>query len=234
MFPDPANPSWTPKPVSPRILLGHQPSPRNPGHTPATNPARVIPPHLAACTLPPSKLPWEALGLYVPQKLPQPPPTSPNKAEEKDNTVPAPHTQEGHKEHGALSKLPCGESPVELLVDTGCSTTILSSNRYRTMLAAQWPELTPYEGCLLSANNSPIDVLSRAVLNVHLEGWDVCQHQQGGTSRTGLPEGPSIPREFAQECITLAGDCLATHCRRGQEHACRVKLPVDIIIKIRS
>ena len=33
--------------------------------------------------------------------------------------------------------------PNEWLVDTGCSTTILSSNQYRTMSEAPRPEQTP-------------------------------------------------------------------------------------------
>ena len=108
--------------------------------------------------------------------------------------------------------------------------TILSSNQYRSMPETRYPELTPYEGSLLSADYSPINVHDRDTLNIHMEGRDV-RHDVLFTNISkdrllGMAylqmHGMAI--DFAQETVSWAGERLA------YEQACRVQLAEDIVI----
>ena len=68
------------------------------------------------------------------------------------------------------------QKSLEWLIDTGCTTTIVSSRLYNSMKLDERPELTPCSRVLLSADDSSIGVLGQALMNI-IVGDKLVQHK---------------------------------------------------------
>ena len=125
---------------------------------------------------------------------------------------------------------------VEWLVDTGCSTTILSTKKFMEIQPAARPELSPYVGTLLSADDTPLQVYGRAEVNLHLQGKDV-RHpvivadisNQGLLGLEFLQAG-GLAIDFATQSITWGGRPVESHSRHITEQANRVMVAEDVVI----
>ena len=58
------------------------------------------------------------------------------------------------------------EVPVHWLIDTGCSVTILSIKKYLEIPEDKRPELYEYDGVLVSADDSPLNVYGQTTCNI--------------------------------------------------------------------
>ena len=149
-----------------------------PGHNPKPTPARDTLTQPEPATTPlqiPVNCHEQHWGPPAPQELPQPPPTQHKAEEEEDMTQVHLRVTRGTGLNlsGHIESL-----PIEWLLDTGCSTTFPSSNRYRT-LPAVCPELNTYEGCLLSADDSTINILGPRSDNMTHRNWTLAHGAPG-------------------------------------------------------
>ena len=69
-----------------------------------------------------------------------------------------------------------GDTPVDWLVDTGCTTTILSHAKYQELSPDIRPALQYYPAALLTADDSPLRVYGAVPLKLNLAGA-VVRHQ---------------------------------------------------------
>ena len=94
---------------------------------------------------------------------------TPDTSRGKGGCNPNPSPRLCHQEYGTPPEKQFGGPAHWEVVDTGCSITILLPYWYRKMKTVQRPHLTFYQGCFLSRDNSPNNILGRATISVHLE-----------------------------------------------------------------
>ena len=119
-------------------------------------------------------------------------------------------------------------SHVSWLIDTGCTSTILSSRVWSQMDEEERPDLLPYSGHLMSADETPIKVQGRAIFHITLGEVQV-QHSAivADVMNDGLL-GLDFMREhkmvvnFSTLEITMEGKKVVSHCNIGTDRACRV------------
>ena len=83
--------------------------------------------------------------------------------------------------------------PLEWLVDTGCSTTLLSSRKYAEIPQLQQPVLRPYNSELLSADNTPISVRGLTTLTMRIGDQDIVHPRQTSSIAARPPPYRSPP-----------------------------------------
>ena len=125
---------------------------------------------------------------------------------------------------------------VEWLVDTGCSTTILSSRKYDEASPADRPALQPYVGTLLSADNTPILVRGCASVRLQLHGRRL-QHEvivadiaNEGLLGLDFLYQHGLVINFGTKEVTWQGECVPSISRRIITQACRIRLAEDVTI----
>ena len=132
------------------------------------------------------------------------------------------------------------DESVDWLVDTGCTSTILSTRIFLKMLPDNRPELIPYDGDLRSANDTRTDVMGRAWVNVQV-GKKLVQHRvivadvtNDGLLGLDFLQGHGITINFATQQILCDGENIAAQVREGTDRACRVFVAEPLLIPARS
>lgn len=117
---------------------------------------------------------------------------------------------------------------VDWLVDTGCTTTIISTRVFDHLDPEERPDLTPYPGCLMSADESPIQVRGKTLLNIQL-GQTLVQHSvivaevmNDGLLGLDFLQQHKMVINFATSQILCDGEKVVAHCRAGTDRVCRV------------
>ena len=84
------------------------------------------------------------------------------------------------------------------------------------------------EGCLLLGDDSPINMLARAITNSHLEGRDICHSMP--VVNNSYKRLRALSQNYAKVIVTWAGEHMATHCWREHERLCRVLIVENVVI----
>ena len=126
--------------------------------------------------------------------------------------------------------------PVEWLVDTGCSTTILASHKWDQLHPQDRPALRPYAGTLLSADSTPIQVRGCAQLTLSLQGR-LLQHNilvasiaNEGLLGLDFLNSHGLVIDFGTKEVMWEGEPVPSISRRIQTQACRIRLTEDVVI----
>ena len=129
---------------------------------------------------------------------------------------------------------------MEWLIDTGCSTTILSTRVFHSLPLESRPALQPYHGTLRSADDSPILVEGTANLNIQI-GDHLVQHRtiiaavyNDGLLGLDFLREHQVAIEFATRKVTCKGEVLHAYCRAGTDRACRIIAAEHTVIPARS
>ena len=120
--------------------------------------------------------------------------------------------------------------PIEWLVDTGCTTTVLNVRTFQALHPDEQPQLSCFPGELISVDGSPIDVQGSAMMNIQI-GSKFFQHRvmvaditnQGIIGMDFLQEHKMI-LDFAQGKLSCEGQEIRAYCRAGTHRACRVSV----------
>ena len=117
---------------------------------------------------------------------------------------------------------------VDWLVDTGCTSTSLSARIFNRFRPDERPDLERYTGNLRSADDSPIQVKGKAVINIQL-GQTLVQHSvivaevmNNGLLGLDFLQKHRMVINFANQQITSDGEKVVAQCRAGTYRACRV------------
>ena len=119
---------------------------------------------------------------------------------------------------------------IDLLVDTGCTCTLVSERIFDAISHEQKPELIPYNGTLLSADDSPIAVRGKAVINIKIGSkWlrqmvIVAAVSNDGYLGMDFLESNQVNIDFGKKQIKFGDESLSVSCRKGWDRACRVVL----------
>ena len=123
-----------------------------------------------------------------------------------------------------------------LLIDTGCTVTIVSKDIFLGLSADERPELHSYPNTLLSADDSPIEVLGMATFNISI-GNKVIQHpcviaaiSNDGLIGMDFLKQHKVVVDFSQHQVTIEGEVHSACCRQGQQRACRVTVAENIVL----
>ena len=140
------------------------------------------------------------------------------------------------KDSGLFTNEKIENRNVEWLVDTGCTTTLLSKKIFERMHPDEQPELSPYRGTLISADGSTIKVLGQAEFNVQI-GTKAVQHSiivaeitNEGLLGMDFLQSHGMILDFARGKIILEGQEILAHCRTGITRTCRVMTAEHTII----
>ena len=117
--------------------------------------------------------------------------------------------------------------PLEWLVDTGCTCTIVAGGVFSNIPETERPKLEPYGGQLVSADGSSLHVLGVARVNVQF-GEQQMRHDvlvadvtNAGLIGTDFLRAHGMTLDFSTGSMTCAGEGVMTICRRGIERCCR-------------
>ena len=131
-------------------------------------------------------------------------------------------------------------TPCELLVDTGCTCTLLSARIFNQMSPDERPDLQPYPGTLLSANGQPIRTLGETFLNITIGKHQmrqraiVCEITNDGLLGLDFLKTHHVLIDFAQQKVLHDGEILPAKCVQGNSRACRVYLAEQTVIPAAS
>ena len=130
--------------------------------------------------------------------------------------------------------------PVEWLVDTGCTTTVLAERVFNQIPEDERPDLMEYPRVLLSADDTPIKVIGQADLNIKL-GTKLVQHRvivaevsNQGMLGMDFLRAHNMVLNFATGHITCEGEEMVTRCQEGITRVCRVSTAEKVVIPANS
>ena len=126
--------------------------------------------------------------------------------------------------------------PIEWLVDTGCTITILNIRSFNALHPDEQPQLSHYPGSLISVDGSSIEVQGQAMMNIQI-GSKLFRHEvliaditnQGIIGMDFLQQHKMV-LDFARSKLTCEGQDVKTHCRAGTHRACRVSVTEHTIL----
>ena len=131
-------------------------------------------------------------------------------------------------------------TPCEWLIDTGCTTTLLSTRIFEKMTPDERPELQEYTGTLLSADGSTIKTLGLIELNIKLGLQDfrqrciVCDITNDGLIGLDFLKNHNVGINFGKQKVVCKNENLPVKCRVGQTKTCRVYLAENTVIPASS
>ena len=125
---------------------------------------------------------------------------------------------------------------VDWLVDTGCTITILSKERFLALKEEDRPTLVPYSRELRSVDDSAIEVLGATIFNVGI-GNKWFQHScivadiaNDGLFGVDFMKEHGVVIDFAQNQVTCDGNHLQTRFKQHNKRVCRVSLGETTVI----
>ncbi len=138
--------------------------------------------------------------------------------------------------HGFYASGRAEDQRVDWLVDTGCSTTILSSRIFNAIPSSDKPIVQQYNKTLLSADDSPIAVTGRALVNITI-GNKTNRHQciiadvaNDGLLGLDFLKEHGMILDFANGKITCQGEVIVARSREGINRVCRVTVADTVTI----
>ena len=128
------------------------------------------------------------------------------------------------------------DHPIEWLVDTGCTITIVASRIFHRIHPDERPEIYPYDGILLSADGTPITVLGQAEMNIQIGPKNVshmtllAEISNEGLLGVDFLRKHQLVIDFGRNRISCNGEEVIAHCRAGMHRACRVMVAEHTVI----
>ena len=128
------------------------------------------------------------------------------------------------------------DTPVHWLIDTGCTTTILSVNKYLAIPEDQRPELYEVDTVLVTADDTPLKILGRTIFNIKF-GKQWVRHSvivakvtnEGLIGMDFLLEH-KVSLDFANKTVHFHGEDFQAQCNSTRERACRVAISEGVMI----
>ena len=115
-------------------------------------------------------------------------------------------------------------------MDTGCTSTILSTKKFNEIPEGQRPKVEPQRSILTSADGSAITVLGTAVLNITV-GLKEKRHRVivADVSNEGLigmdfMKANGMIIDFSTRSVSWGGEKLAAYCRHCTEREVKPKV----------
>ena len=126
--------------------------------------------------------------------------------------------------------------PVDWLVDTGCTTTIVSARVFNALHPEDRPNLQTFDGKLTSVDGSDVKVLGRAVVNIKI-GPKSIRHRvivadvlNQGILGVDILQQHKMTLNFATKTLQ-SDDCdIKLKCQAGTFRACRVSVSEHTVI----
>ena len=126
--------------------------------------------------------------------------------------------------------------PVEWLVDTGCTTTIVGSKIYNALSTEDQPTLEEFEGELTSVDGSLVKVLGRATFNIQI-GTKSVRHRvivaevvNQGILGVDFLQEHKMTLDFGNRRLQ-SDDCqIKLKCRSSTLRACRVSVSEHTVV----
>ena len=126
--------------------------------------------------------------------------------------------------------------PIEWLVDTGCTTTIVSSCVFDALHPDERPRILNYNGELTSVDGSPVKVRGQALMNVQI-GSKLFQHSvlvadvtNQGILGMDFLQKHRMTLDFAKGKLTCDECEIKAQTRAGTHRACRVSLTEHTVL----
>ena len=146
------------------------------------------------------------------------------------------HHLRAGQESGIFIKGKVETMPIEWLVDTGCTITIVNTRLFDAIHPDEQPRLIPYHGKLTSVDGSSVKVKGQALMNIQI-GTKLLQHtalvadvtNQGIIGLDFLQKHQMI-LDCARNKLTCDGQEVKAYCRAGTHRACRVSVTEHTII----
>ena len=126
--------------------------------------------------------------------------------------------------------------PVHWLIDTGCTTTILSLKKYLEIPEDKRPELYKHERVLVTADDKPLNLYGQTTFNIKLETqWVrhtalVVEITNDGLIGMDFLTEHKVSLDFGSQKISFQGENLEAQCNKTQERACRVSVSEGVVI----
>ena len=104
----------------------------------------------------------------------------------------------------------------------GCSRTIIAGSVFDRIPEGSHPELQCFDGTLLSADDSPIRVFGKAIMNIQLGDKHgghmvlVAEIANEGLIGTDFLRTHGIIIDFANHRVTFEGQTIIAKCQEGQ------------------
>ena len=124
----------------------------------------------------------------------------------------------------------------EWLMDTGCTTTLLSTRLYQKMAEDEKPDLQTYSGKLLSADGSEIKSVGVTQMNIRLgkqqfrQRTIVCDITNDGLIGLDFLKNHDVQVNFSKNQVMCKGEILPSKYNAGTPKACRVYLAESTVL----
>ena len=126
--------------------------------------------------------------------------------------------------------------PIEWLVDTGCTTTIISAKIFDAIQPDEQPRVLQYDGELTSVDGSTVTVKGQALINIMI-GAKLFQHNvlvadvtNQGILGIDFLQKYGMTLDFAKGKLMCEGNEIRAQCRTGTHRACRVSVSEHTVI----